>query len=79
LLDAKVHQIFSIEPTESVLRAIEIMATRHTVHHKSSSSSAVSQVDEIGYPGIMSGVVEARLRDSAPPRQRFKRLEPIYK
>jgi CBS domain-containing protein len=29
LLRAKGHQIFSIEPTESVLRAIEIMATRH--------------------------------------------------
>jgi CBS domain-containing protein len=29
LLDAKGNQIFSVEPTESVLRAIEIMATRH--------------------------------------------------
>jgi CBS domain-containing protein len=29
LLRAKGNQIFSVEPTESVLRAIEIMATRH--------------------------------------------------
>jgi CBS domain-containing protein len=29
LLSAKGSQIFSVEPTDSVLRAIEIMATRH--------------------------------------------------
>jgi CBS domain-containing protein len=29
LLDAKGKQIFSVDPTDSVLRAIEIMATRH--------------------------------------------------
>ena len=29
LLGAKGHQIFSVAPTDSVLRAIEIMATKH--------------------------------------------------
>jgi CBS domain-containing protein len=29
LLRAKGNQIFAIEPTDSVLQAIEIMATRH--------------------------------------------------
>ena len=49
LLSAKGHQIFSVAPTDSVLRAIELMATRHVgallVMHQGSLLGVISERD----------------------------------
>ena len=49
LLGAKGHQIFSVAPTDSVLRAIEIMATKHIgallVMHQGSLIGVISERD----------------------------------